>query len=113
MHFQRLTDDVAHRHTRVERSVGVLEDHLHLPPHTPQPLTLQSSKFFILEEDATIGRPIKLKNRPARGRFTTARLTHQPHCFTLFDGETNVVHCLNIPYVPLDDDPLCDGEIHL
>ncbi len=28
---KRLRDDAAHRHTRVERSVGILKDHLHAP----------------------------------------------------------------------------------
>ena len=33
---QRLADDVADRHARVERGVGVLEDHLHVPAQRPQ-----------------------------------------------------------------------------
>ena len=34
---ERLGNDVAHRHARIERGVRVLEDHLHVPPYGPQP----------------------------------------------------------------------------
>ena len=36
MNAQRLGDDVAHPPARIERGIGVLEDHLHLAPQRPQ-----------------------------------------------------------------------------
>ena len=34
---QRLGDDVADGHPRVERRVRILEDHVHVPPQRPHP----------------------------------------------------------------------------
>jgi hypothetical protein len=38
---QRFADDASHRHTRVQRRVGVLEDDLHLPAQLAQVLLLE------------------------------------------------------------------------
>src|SRR5687767_2814104 len=46
-----LRDDLLHRLTRIERRVGVLEDHLHLPPHRSQPTLREPRDVAPLEAD--------------------------------------------------------------
>ena len=50
VHDQRLADDVADRHPRVERRVRVLEDDLHVAPRTPEILAPERRQLRALED---------------------------------------------------------------
>ena len=62
---QRLADHVAHRHARVQRRIGILEDHLHVPPHGPEALAVEPC-------DVDLG-PVAPVDDPAGGRLDGAQ----------------------------------------
>ena len=90
MDDQRLADDVAGRHARVERRIGILVDHLHLPAVGQHLLPVEIGDVLAADPDrarrsarevsAACGRPSTCRSRsrrPAptsrRGRYETRR----------------------------------------
>jgi hypothetical protein len=61
---QRLGDDVAHGHARVERGVRVLEDDLHLPPDLTHLAAAEPRDVAPVEDDLPGGRLDQLQDRP-------------------------------------------------
>jgi len=58
VHGERLGQDLADRHPRIQRGVRILEDHLHPPAHRPQLGGLQGRQLAPLEEHLTPRRPL-------------------------------------------------------
>ena len=88
VHVQRLTHDVAHGHTGIQRRVGVLEDHLHLTALMAQFFTLHGGEVLVLEEDVAGRGVIELQDRaPGRG-FSTTAFAHQAQRLPTFDAKT-------------------------
>ena len=75
--FQRLRDDVAHRHAWIQRRIRILEDHLQLPPLLAQILATQLGQIDALEEDVSGGDRQQLGNQPAKRRLPAPRLADQ------------------------------------
>ncbi len=78
MDLEGLRNGVTDAHTRVERSIGVLKDHLHGAAQGAHVLVGQAGDIPSLKEDlAAIG--IKQPHdQLAGGGFSAARLPHQP-----------------------------------
>ena len=74
---QRLADDLADPLARVERGVGVLEDHLHLAPQRPHLAPREPGDLTALEADRARARLEQLQDRAARRRLAAARLADQ------------------------------------
>ena len=49
VHAQRLGEDLADRHARIERGVGILEDDLHVPAQTAQLVLVEVGDLLALE----------------------------------------------------------------
>ena len=95
VHGQRLGDDLPHRHSRVQRAVGVLEDHLEPAPDLPQLALGQRGEVAALEDDLARGRLLELEDAPAGGRLAAAGLPDQAQGLAAADGEAHAVHRLD------------------
>src|SRR6185436_17217106 len=67
VHLERLGDDLADGHARVERRIRVLEDHLHLAPHAAQLARRERRDVDALEPDAAARRPLEQQHAAAGG----------------------------------------------
>ena len=101
MDLDRLADDVADGHARVQRCVGVLEDHLHTAAHLPH---------LFAGERRQLG-PIEL-HRAGR-RLAAAGLADEAERLALLDEEVDAVNGAHRTDLPLEDDPLRQREVHL
>jgi hypothetical protein len=74
---QRLADDPAHGHPRIQAGIRVLEDHLHPPAGLAQRLATQPGDVDAVEHDLAGRRLVQPQDRPAGGRLAAARFAHQ------------------------------------
>ena len=99
---QRLGDDVQHGHARVQRRVGVLEDHLHVPADLPQPALVQLGDVdrcvggLELEIDRAVGGLDGTQDAPAQSRLAAAGLAYQAKCLPFVDVEVDPVDRLDV-----------------
>src|SRR5919198_10596 len=91
MHLDRLADDVAHRHARVERGVRVLEDHLHPPAHAAHLLAGKARELGAIELHRAGGRLVELEDRAPRRRLAATRLADETKRLALLDEEIDAV----------------------
>ena len=77
MHADRLGDDLADGHARIERGVGVLEDDLHLLAHGDHRLAVEPGEVDVLEADLAPGRLVETQHQAAERGFSAAR-TRRP-----------------------------------
>ena len=75
---QRLADDVADGHPRVQRGVRVLEDDLDLAPDLAKVAAAHRRQLAPVERHGSLGRLQQLENAEARGRLARAGLAHEP-----------------------------------
>ena len=120
----RLTDDLAHGHTGLQRGEGILEDDLHLRAHIPHFLVgegvhilaveqyLTASLFTGQTQDGTAGGGVELENGSAQGGLAAAGLAHQTHGSTTLEVKGDTVHGLHMAH-SLADHTALDGEVLL
>jgi hypothetical protein len=92
VHVQRLGDDLADGHARVQRAVRVLEDDLQPPPHRAQLVGAELGEVAALEEDLARRRRLELQDAAPRRRLAAARLADQPQRLAAADRERDAVH---------------------
>src|SRR5712671_1158308 len=112
MHHDRLGDDLADLHARIERAVRVLKDDLDAAPQRQQLLALQLSDVDAVIENFTGGRPLQPKDAPAGRRLAAAALADQPQGLAAADRKIDPVDRLNLTDLAVRDDPLGDREMH-
>ena len=88
-----LGDNLADGHTRVERSIRILEDKLHLATHVLDLMLAHLGNIFTLEEHLTGGRLGQAHDGAARRGLTATRLTDQTKGLARINLERNVIHC--------------------
>ena len=93
---ERLGDDRADGHARVEARLRVLEDHLHLRPQRPQRAALEPGDVAALELDRAGGRIVEPQDRAAGGGLAAAGLADEPERLALADLEADVVDRLDL-----------------
>ena len=113
MDVQRLAHDAADRHAGIERGIGILEDHLHAPPHLTQIRTRGFGQFHTLEPHTARGGTVQLQDGAPGGRLAAARFADQAQGFPLDQVEIQAVHGPDGAHLALDQDPARDGEVHL
>ena len=91
MDLQRLADDVADRHARVERGVRILKDDLHLFAQRTQFRPAQRGDVAAVERDAAGGRVGEPQDARARGRLARARFADQAQRLAATDVEVDAV----------------------
>ena len=92
MDQQRLHDDVFHRHARIERAVGVLENNLHPRPHRAQRPRVEPGDLLAVEMDGPAGRLDQADQQPPQRRLPAAGFPHQPQGLAGADAEIHPVH---------------------
>ncbi len=112
---QRLADDVEERHARIERAVGVLEDHLHLGAQRPQlvpgePRQVDHAAPFRAEQHLAGRRRHRAQDAARRRGLAAAALAHEPEGLALVDREAHVVHRPDVSH-GLAEETLLDREV--
>src|SRR5688500_7044447 len=91
MHLERLRQDLADRHARVEGRVRVLEDHLHVAPEPAQLLRRVRGEIGAFEDDLAAGGPLELQDAaPGRG-LAAAGLADQAERLAAAQREADAV----------------------
>ena len=91
MQRQRLAQDLADRHARIERGVGVLEDDLRLPAERAQLVGVEREQVAALETDAAGIRLDQAQHQPADGGFAAAGFADQRQRLAGIDMEADAV----------------------
>ena len=92
VHYRRLTDDVLDAQARIERGVGVLENHLYGQLHRALFIRRHGSHGLAAPQALALIRRVQAHgNAPERG-LAAAGLTHQAHHFTGTHGKIDLVH---------------------
>ena len=84
------------RHARVERSIRVLEDDLHVAPHGFQCLALQAQHVRPVENHRTGSRFDQAQHGAPHRGFPAAGFPHHPEGLAFVDRETDAIHCLHL-----------------
>ena len=93
---QRLGDDLAHGHPRVQRGVGVLEDDLDLAADGTHLLAAVVRDVLAVEDDPTRGRLEQLHDRAAERRLAATRLPDDSERLAPKNREIDAVHRLHL-----------------
>jgi hypothetical protein len=112
MHLDRLGNDVAHFHARVERAVRVLEDHLHAPAQRDQLAALHAVDVLAVEQDLAGSRPFEPQDAASGRGLAAAALTNQPQRLAALDVEIDAVDRLHVADLACQHDALGDREVH-
>src|SRR5881628_861101 len=88
---QRLRDRVHHGEPRVERLVGILEDHLNAASEVLQGRSLQGRDVLAVEEELALCGLLQLHQEATGRRLPTARLSDDPEDFAPLDREIDPV----------------------
>ena len=90
MHLRPETDRAFHRETRIERSIAVLEYHLHLAAELLQ-RQLRTTNNLAVEQDVAAGRRDELHDEASRSRFAAAELADDAERLSDPDVEVDAV----------------------
>ncbi len=113
MHRQWFTNDPGNRPARIERSVRVLEYHLHPLPQGAQVFPAGLGQVLTFIKDTTFRRSVQLDQGPAGGGLPAAAFTNQAQGFTAVNIEGDVVYRFYCTHLALDQNAASDGEIFL
>ena len=106
---QRLAHDLQQRPARIQRSVGILKDHLHVAAQTLEArssaacATLMTPMLAIFEPDVAAGRVVGAQDATARGRLAAAAFADQAQRLALADEEVDPIHSLDVADEPSPD----------
>src|SRR5699024_2295697 len=112
VNLHRLRNDITDRHTRIQRSVRILEHHLQVTAHLAHFATIELGEIPAVDIDFASSRLVQLQNRAARSGFTTAGFAHETKGLTAIHVEAYAVHGLYRANLALEDDALCKWEVH-
>src|SRR5713101_1558082 len=113
MDHDRLGDNLADLHARIQRAVRVLENDLNPPPQRQKLFAFQLCDVDAVIEDLAAGRPLEPQDAPAGRGLATAALADQPEGLAAADREVDAINRLNLTDPPVHDDTLGNGEVHL
>jgi hypothetical protein len=113
VHAERCADDRADRVPRVQRAVGVLEDHLDLPAHRRHRLVRQGGEVLPLEHHRARGRVVEPGDQAAGRGLATAGLTDEAQGAALLDLERDAVDGLHVADRAPDQPRGLHGEVLL
>ena len=88
---ERLADDIAGRHARIERSERVLEDDLHRAPDRPQLGLAEMGDVAVVQPDAATGRLDQAQDAACHRRFAAAGLADKAERFADAEREPDAV----------------------
>ena len=115
--MQRLCQDAADRHARVERGERVLEDDLHAPALRPQRGGIQRAEVLAFEVHAAGRRLDQPQYQPAERGLAAARLAHHAERLSGLEREVHAVHRLHgaagTAEQPVPDSEVLGQPLHL
>jgi hypothetical protein len=88
VNFQAFSDDIADAHPRVQRSIGILKNDLHLPPRIAEFALGQSQQVFSLEINFAAGRLDEPKNGSSQCRLAAAGFADDAQGFAFLHAQT-------------------------
>ncbi len=97
MDVERLADDVADGHPRVQRRVRVLHDHLHPPPEPPQLAAADLEDVPAVQIGPSRGRRLLAHEQPGERGLAAAGLADQPERLAAAQVEAHPVDRLHRP----------------
>src|SRR5262245_12145694 len=112
MNRKRLTDDRPDSHPRIQRSIRILENDLHVAPLPAQFLLSQRQQINAIEQNRSSIRLEQTQDRATRRGFSAAGLPDQTERFAFVDGEADVIDCFHIIGNPTQN-PAMNGKILL
>ena len=104
MKAQDLGQSTADSEAWIERGIGVLEDHLHMPAQRPQLAPAERREVQAHEPNAPAGRGIQPQERAAERRLATAALADQTERLVPPDGQADSIHRADHYPRPAPDD---------
>ena len=107
---ERLADDVAHGHPRVEGGVRVLEDDLELATNASHLFAVEARDVAAIRDDRARSRLDQLQNRARQSRLPAARLADEPERLALLHLEIDAVDRMDLTDGPLEN-ALSDREV--
>src|ERR1700727_2296338 len=96
---------------RVQRAVGVLEDHLDLAPHLPQGPGRQVGDVLAVEDDLPAGDGLQPGDAAGQGGLAAAGLAPQPEGLPVADLEADAVDGVHEPVLAGQHRGAADGEV--
>ena len=84
---QRPRDDLADPHLRIERGVGILEDHLHVAAGPAHLVGALPHQIRAAEDDLAAGRSVELQDGAAGRGLAAAALADEAQRLALVDVE--------------------------
>ncbi len=114
---QRIGDDLEDGHARVQRRVGILEDHADVAPVRLEIAEVELRQVDrpavpLVIEDLPAGGVVGADDRAPGGRLAAARLADQAEGLALADEEVDPVHGLDMADRAAQE-ALLDREVHL
>ena len=113
VHDERLRDDVADGHARVERRVRVLEDDLQLAPHLAHLLAAERRQLAPVEADRAAGRLEQPQDAVAGRGLARAGLADEAERLALPDLEADPVDGADVVDGAVDEEARLDREVLL
>src|SRR5262245_2668479 len=100
MHEGAKRDRHRHGQARVQRSIGVLKHHLHLPVQVAPAQAVCGTDKSPRETNMAAIASDKMHQQPCRRGFAAARLTDDPQGFSIADHKGDIVHRLHDGPIP-------------
>ena len=107
----RRSHDLDRSLARVQRSLRILEDHLHLPSHWPKLAPAGVADVTATEADRSRRRLEQTDQRARKRRLAAARLTDDAQRLTLHQLKGDVVHGVHVRDRAVDQQPSLDREV--
>src|SRR5262245_3408683 len=92
MNLQRLLNNLSHGHARIQRTVGILKNHLKTLTARTQFLRSQVRDVFLFKLHLPCRRLEQTHDRPSEGALTAAAFANQPQCLARRQRKRNAVH---------------------
>ena len=108
MERQRLGQDLADGHARIERRIGILEDDLRIAAEGAQFVGVQCEQIASLEANSSRIRLDQAQHQPADGGFAAAGFADQRQRLAGIDAEADAIDRLDERGRPAEHRPLGD-----
>ena len=118
VHAQRLGQDLAHGHSRIERGVGILKNDLHVPAQTAHLVLVEVCDLLALEAHRAPGGIHQAQDQASGGRLAAAGFADQRQRLAAGDLEADVLDGAHqpdglAPYEPAADCKMLDQAVDL
>ena len=110
VNLERCGHDTTNGHARVERGVGILEDHLHPLSHSPQVLAFETGQIHSVKRNLAAGSRVELQDGPAGCGLAAPAFPHQAQRLTTIDIKTHPIHRFHIASTP-PEETTGDGKV--